>query len=535
MAHLDVHYIELILLLLLLSVAAFGALAQRIHTPYPIILVIAGLGLSLIPSMPHLALSPDVVFFVFLPPLLFAAAFRTSWRDFRYNLVSILFLAFGLVGFTVLGVSGIAHWLMPRFDWRLGLVLGAVVSTTDAIAATSIAKRLHLPQRITDVLEGESLMNDASGLLALEFTVGLVVSNQVPTLMGGTARLLWLVVSGIGIGLVVGRLIRWVEDYLDDAPIEITLSVITPYVAYLTAEAVGSSGVLATVACGLYLGRESAAYLSSKVRIESEAVWNTLGFVLNGIVFLLIGLQLQTILAGIHSLTVFQAVSYGLFFSCVVILLRLLWVYPGALVSFLVRRQFLHQHEDTPQPRMIFVVGWTGMRGVVALAAANALPETLENGAPFPERNLILFLTFCVIFVTLVVQGLTLPSLIKRLGLNEQENKDPEEAEARKTMLQEALSELKRQRKGHPEDTTGVYQDLERVYKRRLALVKVDEEEDGYTQAQYEQYRSVTQQLRQTEKTVLIRLRDRNTIGDELFRKLQNELDLLEARAESRR
>jgi CPA1 family monovalent cation:H+ antiporter len=289
--HSTIQDVELLLILLLVCVVGFGALAIRLKVPYPILLVIGGLALSFVPGIPRFDLHPDFIFLGVLPPLLFAAAFATSWRDFRYNLVSIAFLAFGLVGFTVFGVALISQWILPGFDWRLGLVLGAVVSTTDAIAATSIGRRVGLPQRLIDVLEGESLINDASGLLALEFTVALVVTGQTPTMLEGGGRLLILVVGGVAVGLILGKLVDWVERRIDDAPIEITISLVTPYVAYLGAESIHSSGVLAAVACGLFLGRRSATYFSSTVRIEAWAFWNTLTFVLNGVVLIIFGVD----------------------------------------------------------------------------------------------------------------------------------------------------------------------------------------------------------------------------------------------------
>ena len=261
----SVHAVELVFLLLLLFVVAFAALARKIQVPYPIVLVIAGLILGFIPGIPHISLSPDVIFLVVLPPLLYAGAWFTSWRDFSYNIVSILFLAFGLVGFTVWGVAEAANYSFAPFDLRLGVVLGAVVATTDAIAATSIAKNLGLPQRIVDILEGESLVNDATGLLALEFGVAMVVRGETPTVLNGAIRLIWLVGGGIIVGLLIALLIERVERYLDDGPIEITLSIMIPYAAYLAAEYAHSSGVLAVVACGLYLGRrETAAFLPQR-------------------------------------------------------------------------------------------------------------------------------------------------------------------------------------------------------------------------------------------------------------------------------
>src|SRR5579859_619924 len=251
----DIRTIELLFLLLLLFIIAFGQLARRIGTPYPIVMIIGGLLLGLIPAVPRFTLDPDLIFLVVLPPLLYASAWATSWRDFRLNLVSILFLAFGLVGFTVVGVALVTPKVLPGFDWRLALVLGAVVAPTDAIAASSIAKRIGLPSRIVDVLEGESLINDATGLLALQFAIAIVVSRMVPTVSGSLLTLAWLTVGGIGLGLLIGWVVYSVERHIDDGPIEIALSILTPYAAYFIADAVHASGVLAVVACGLFLTR----------------------------------------------------------------------------------------------------------------------------------------------------------------------------------------------------------------------------------------------------------------------------------------
>src|SRR5262245_56813130 len=283
----NIHAMEIVLLLLLFFVVAFAELARRIKTPYPIVLVLAGLLLSFIPGIPPVRLNPDAIFFVVLPPLLYSAAWLTSWRDFSHNLVSISLLAFGLVTFTVIGVAAVAQWIFDGFDWRMGVVLGAVVSTTDAIAATSIAKRLGLPQRMVDILEGESLVNDASGLLALEFGIAMVVRGETPTVASGFARLTYLIVVGLALGLIIARVVEWFERRIDDGPIEIAISVLVPYVAYLAAESVRASGVLAVVACGLYLSRRSAQFFSPGVRIQAYAVWNSFTFILNGLVFVL--------------------------------------------------------------------------------------------------------------------------------------------------------------------------------------------------------------------------------------------------------
>lgn len=529
----DIHAVQLVFLVLLLFVVIFAALARKLQTPYPIVLVIAGLLLSFVPGTPKIALNPDVIFLVVLPPLLYSAAWLTSWREFRYNLVSILMLAFGLVAFTVAGVAAAAHWLFAGFDWRLGCVLGAVVAPTDAIAATSIAKRIGLPQRIVDLLEGESLVNDASGLLALEFALAMVVEGRTPTLMSGAIRLIFLICVGLAIGLVIGLVVEWIEQRIDDGPIEIVLSILTPYAVYLAAEAVHASGVLAVVACGLYLSRHSSHFFSANVRLQAWAVWDSLTFVINGLVFVLIGLQLPQVLAGIRDYSVRELLLYGALFSAIVIALRLLWMFPGARLAQLIRTRVLGQRYARPSAKQVFVVGWTGMRGVVALAAAMALPETLADGREFPRRNLIVFLTFSVILVTLVLQGLTLPPLIRALGLAGAGGGDhaEEEGEARRIITSAALAHLEDVRGQDLPDFTAVYDDIARRYARRLAsLSKESEDSDGMSNKELQRYRTVLAELLRLERKTAVRLRNEGRINDEVLRKIEHELDLSETR-----
>jgi len=526
-----IHGAQLILLLLLLFVAAFAALARKLQTPYPIVLVIAGLLLGFVPGIPKVTLDPDLIFLVVLPPLLYAAAWVTSWRDFSHNLVSIAMLAIGLVGFTVLGVAEAGPWLFHGFDWRVGFVLGAAVATTDAIAATSIAKRIGLPKRIVDLLEGESLLNDATGLLALEFAVAMVVHGQNPTVGSGLLRLLYLSAAGIGSGLILAWVAEWFERRIDDGPIEIAVSILVPYAAYLTAEEIHASGVLAVVAAGLYLGRKSSQFFSPRVRLQAHAVWDSLTFILNGFVFVLIGLQLPSVLAGVSELNTGRLILYGVVFSVLLILLRILWIFPGAYVAYYIRTHLLHQNEKRPGVFQIFVVGWTGMRGVIALAAAMSLPQTVGDGSPFPHRDLIVFLTFCVILVTLVFQGLTLPPLIRLLGLAETSGHNCEEQEAQRLVLQAAQARLEDLRRNDPSGFAEVYDDLEQHYKHRLASVsELNQEQDKANAEHYFKYLDLSRTLLEVERHAALRLRDEGRITDEALRELEYEQDLSEAR-----
>jgi monovalent cation/hydrogen antiporter len=526
-----IHHLELTLLLLVLLVAGLATLAQRFKIPYPIVLFIGGVVLSLVPHLPRVALNPDVVFLVVLPPLLYVGGFNTSWRDFQKNLVSILMLAFGLVGFTVVGIALGTGWLIPGFDYRLGAVLGAVVSTTDAIAAGAIAKRLGLPRRIVDVLEGESLVNDASGLLALQFAVALVVAGQRPPPGLAMLELMWLISGGVSVGLLAAFLIHRVSLNITDSPVEITLSLATPYMAYLAAEGIHASGVLSAVVCGLYLGRKNSEILSINARLDSSAVWKTLEFGLNGLVFILMGLQLPLILSGIHNLSGGQLARYGATFAILVIALRIVWVYPGAVIAYWIRHNLLHQEGPKPTGKQIFIVGWTGMRGVLSLAAAISLPTVLRDGSPFPQRNVIIFLTFCVIFATLVLQGLTLPAVIRKLGLSAGSTLNMEEQQARLLILNTVLDYLKDLANGSKPEHATIYEDMIRHYGGRVTLIEAggqEKPEQEIALARYE--RNLTQELRALERSTAVILRNEDRINDELLRVIERELDLSEAR-----
>jgi CPA1 family monovalent cation:H+ antiporter len=520
-----IHAVQLVLLLMLLFVAAFAVLARRLETPYPIILVIGGLLLGFVPGIPTITLNPDLIFLVVLPPLLFSAALVTSWRAFSYNLVSIAMLAFGLVGFTMLAVAKAGPWLFSGFDWRIGLVLGAVVATTDSIAATSIARRIGLPKSIVDVLEGESIVNDATGLLGLEFATAIVVGGQNPSVGYSLVRLLFLTCAGIGTGLALGRIVEWFEHRIDDGPIEIAISILVPYAAYMTAEAIHASGVLAVVAAGLYLGRKSSEFLSPRVRLESRAVWTSIEFILNGFVFVLIGLQLPSVLAGVSELSPARVILYGALFSVFLILLRLVWTFPGFYAASFIRRHVLRQNEKRPRAGEVFVVGWTGMRGVLALAAAIALPDTLANGSPFPHRDLIVFLTFSVILVTLVFQGLTLAPLVRMLGLSQAPDPGHDEQKARRLVIEATLERLEELRRRDPSGSTELYDDLGRHYQHRLASVH-GEEENAAGSEQYFQYLELSGALFDVERQTALRLRDEGRISDEALRAMEHELDL---------
>jgi Na+/H+ antiporter len=532
------HTLQIIVLFLLFVVTVFAAVAQRLKLPYPILLTLVGTAIAFLPHVPRVRLDPDLIFVIFLPPLLYAAAWQTNVREFKRNIVSIAMLALGLVAFTVIGVAVFSDHFITALDWKSGLVLGAVICTTDAISATAIAKNIGLPQRIVDILEGESLLNDATGLLALEFGLDLLLRDHLPTLASGSLRLLWLIGGGIGIGIVVGRITRWFERFIEDGPLEMALSLIVPYTAYLAGEQIHASGVLAVVACGLYLTRHSAQFFSPQARLQVTGAWASLNFILNGMIFVLIGLQLPYVLGSIQQYSQWTLLKYGLAFSVVLILLRLIWMFPAAIISGFVRRR-LHQHLPAIAPRELFLIGWTGMRGVVALAAAFSLPVTLGDGSAFEQRNLIVFLTFCIIFVTVVVQGLTLSPIIRALHLDGYPPGCNEEVEARRTVLEEMVAYLtsKESEARSSTDRHG-YEDLLHRYRDRLEALTGSEPnqtrpapgESQPTPDPFEYRRHIQREAIQRERSILLRLRDNGAIGDDVQRRLERDLDLSETR-----
>ena len=529
----NLHAVETVILLLLVLVAAFAAMASRLKVPYPIVLVLAGLGISFVPHMPHVPLDPDIVFVIFLPPLLYASAWALSWREFRRNGMVIGLLAVGLVGFTVWGIAEFSDRFITALDWKAGFLLGAVVATTDAIAATSIAKAVGLPRRIVDILEGESLLNDATGLLALEIGLALLFTGESPTVGGGLLRLLYLVLGGGVIGLVIGIVVGWLERFIDDGPVELVVSLVVPYAAYLAGEKAKASGVLAVVVSGIYLSRKSTEFFSPSVRLQVQGAWQALTFMLNGLVFVLIGLPLPYVLAGIHGrYGMGTLVFYGAVFSAMLILLRLVWVFPAMKFASFVERRWMGHKEEPLGAREVFVVGWTGMRGVLALAAAISIPEVLGDGRPFAARNLIVFLAFCVILVTLVLQGLTLPALIRRLGLAGATGMDPEEKEARRIVLAAAIRFLEQDRKRIGAEAEHLYDEVTHRYRHRLAAVATGAEEsvDGMDGDTYARLRSIAEEALQAERRTLIELRDKGRIGDDVLRTLEREMDLAESR-----
>ena len=530
-------HVQSLLLGLLCFIAVFAGTARRLGVPYPIMLVIAGLLLSLVPGVPHIGLSPDVVFLIFLPPLLYSAAWTLSWQEFVKNLISISWLAFGLVVVTVATVAFTAGQYLPGFDWKAGFLLGAVVAATDPIAATATARRLGLPQNITHLLEAESLVNDGTGLLALQFGLAILIQGRAPGVVEGTGRLIYLVGGGVGIGVVIGGVVAWFEKWVDDGPVEIIISLLLPYFTYLAGSSMHASGVLAVIACGMVMSRQSATFLTGSVRLQLDAVWDALTFVMNGIVFVLIGLQLPYVLSEIHGFRPWRLIAYGAGFSGFLIALRLSWVFVvryGRYLSSLGLTKDAEARAQVQKPKVkeVFLVGWTGLRGVLSLTAAVALPEVLPNGVRFPQRSMIIYLAFSVILTTLVLQGLTLPALIRLLKFVDSGDQIREEEETRRIILVRALEALERSRiKGGPA-TVEVFQDLEALYESRLASLPKRKagRKNRTAEVLYQQRKSAALEAIGVEREALAELYAEGAANDETVKMLQRELDLAESR-----
>jgi Na+/H+ antiporter len=522
------HVIELVLSLFV-AVAALAYFASRLRVPYPIFLVIGGLALGFIPNLPRVTLDPDVVFVLFLPPILYHAGIMTSWRDFKANRASIGLLAIGLVLFTTALVAVTTHYLMGM-SWASGFVLGAVVSPPDAVAATAIMSKMRIPRRIITILEGESLVNDATALVAYQLAV-LAVARGHFSMADGTLRFIWVSVGGVSVGLLAGLVMAWVRPRLRHDGIEGLVSLLTPYIAYLPAERLGVSGVLAAVVAGMYMARRLPAIMASHTRLRLYAVWDALIFLLNGLIFILIGLQLPAVLEHLRATRAQHVVRHALLICVIVIVLRIVWVYAvtlGARWAF----KSLRKREPTPPPASVFLVAWTGLRGIVSLAAALAIPLTIANGrSPFPDRDMIIFVTFAVILVTLVVQGLSLPLIIRVLKLSDDGSEHREEMRARYEAVHAAISRLDALvllGEATPDAVDRVRADLS-VQARWLRGQITGLVEDG------EELTCATHEAAQREalfaqNQMVVKLRDDGVIGDEVMRRVQAELDLEGAR-----
>ncbi len=519
---------ESIFLLLLLFIAVFAGAARRLRVPYPILLTIIGGILGTLPIFPNIALEPNLVFFVFLPPLLFAAGWQLSWREFQANLNRILRLAVGLVVFTIVVLIAGRHWLLPGFDWQSALLLGAIIGATDAIAATAIARRLGLPRRIVDILEAESLANDGTGLLAFQFSLGILLSGHTPTIIEGVGKLVYLSGAGVLIGVAIGYIVSKLERWIDDGPIEIVVSLLICYAVYIVAQSLHASGVLAVIACSMLMSRQSHHFMSPRVRLQFAAVWDVMTFVLNGIVFILIGLQLPLVRSQLSGIGTWRLLETGAVFSISVVLLRLVWIFAETYAVYWYSRWRRNTHDAPPRSSELLVLSWGGMRGVLSLAAAFSVPYFLANGARFEQRSMIVYLTFCLIVTSLVLQGLTMPFIIRLMAIDSTDDEEREERQARRMLIEEALRYLNRRRVRERFGAAAVREMLS-MYERRLRALPTEDLEGGDEAVSRMQRDALILEILKVEREALIRIRNDAAISDDVARSIQRDLDLLES------
>jgi Na+/H+ antiporter len=512
---------ELVLFGLLLAVAVLAVLARWIRVPYPILLVLGGSALGFAPGLPDISLDPDLVLLIFLPPLLYSAAFFANLHELRRNVGSISLLAVGLVVVTMGAVALVAHEIVG-LSWAVAFTLGAVVAPTDAVAPVAIVRRLGVPRRIITVIEGESLTNDWTALVLYRFAVAAVVSGSFSLAEAGPKFLL-TGLGGLAIGLLVGHAIAWVRFRLDDPPTEITIALLTGYAAYLPAEELGFSGVIAAVTVGVYMGSQTSRLTTPTVRMQGFAVWEIIQFLLNAFLFVLIGLQLPAVLDGLQARSTGELIGYAILVGVVVIVVRAVWLF--AFTS-------LQRRPRIPR-RQVAVIAWSGMRGGVSLAAALAIPLTIDGGSAFPDRDLVIFLTYAVIFATLVLQGLTLPGVVRLLGLEEDGLDREEEVHAR---IQTALRARERVEELSGEEwvnaDTAVR--LRGLYEWRHRRFSAQADGDG---SEYDErsaaYQRLQREILAAERQTLLELRNQGRITDDVMRRVERDLDLEESRLET--
>jgi monovalent cation/hydrogen antiporter len=521
--------IELVLGLLL-AVAGLAVLARKLQIAYPILFVIGGLALGFVPGLPTLHLKPELVFVLFLPPLLYPAAFFTPWRDFRANLGPILRLAIGLVLLSTVVVAWFAHRFFG-LPLAAGFVLGAIISPPDAVAATAITQGLRVPRRIVTILDGESLVNDATSFTAYKFAVAAVMTGAF-SLAGASVKFVVVVIGGIIAGLAAGWVVSFVQRRLDDPPVQTTLSLLTPYATYLLAERMQVSGVLAVVVAGLYVGWRAPEVLTSRMRLVAYSVWSMVVFILNGFIFILIGLELPEVVHSLSGRSLGQAIGLSALVVALLILVRIVWFFSSTFAAKLMRHD---SRCRLPRPgwRQLLLMSWAGMRGVDSLAAALALPFVTKSGDPFPERGLIVFITFGVILGTLVLQGLSLSPLISWLKIVDDHSLEEEERQARLKANQAALAKLAEIAKSYKVDES-VLERLRAEYEDRIQ--QLSGREDGSDHKKLSlfsaEYEELSKEILGEERRTILQLRNERVINDHVLRRIQRDLDLAEARME---
>lgn len=526
------HEDLLLILGLLLVVMLLVMIAQRIKIAYPIFLVLAGLGIGLIPGVPVLKLDPDIIFLIFLPPLLYEAAWYTSWNDFWKWKRTIGLLAFGLVFLTSLVVAFASHALIPGFTLAMGFLLGGIVSPPDAIAATTVLKGLKVPKRTLAMLEGESLINDASSLIVFRFALAAVMTG-VFSMQEASEQFFLVAGMGIVVGVAGAHVFYAIHRFLPTTPaIDAALTVMTPYILFLSAEHFHYSGVMAVVSGGLFMSfRSHEIFKTGTTRINMTGVWNTLIFVMNALVFVLIGLELPDIIDGLGETSLMDGIKYGLIISLIVIVVRLVWIYPVAHIPRWLSKKV--RQDPTPGWKNPLIIGWAGMRGVVSLATALSIPVMMNEQSAFPQRNLILFITFVVIFVTLVFQGLTLPLIIKLIKIGEIDHILPsheQQAGIQMRLGHLAINRLDEKYKSHLENNNLV-DNLKKSLKNDIKMHEShlnSLEMCSNRQNDLKEYHAIVLDIFEMQRKELFKMKREKQFSDDEIRKAESQLDLNE-------
>lgn len=514
-----------LILICLVAVALLALVGRKIRVPYPILLTCGGVLLALVPGLPAIQLEPNLVFNLFLPPLIYPAAVFTSWRDFRSNLQPILFLAIVLVLVTMIVTAYLFHGLVG-LPLAVGFVFGAIISPPDAVAALAVTQNLRVPRRIIVILEGESLINDATAFIAFRFAVAAAMTGSF-SLARASEQFLLVAAGGICVGIAVGWLATQVQKRLDDPPVQTMFSLLTPYVAYFSGEAVHVSGILAVAIAGIYYGWRSPRVLSGRMRLQAVPVWEMLVFILNGVLFMLIGLQLPRVIESLAPGSVTQAAKMAILVVAVIVLVRFAWIFGTSLLPRLVSGK-RHARKRIPWQQNA-LIAWTGMRGADSLAGALAIPFALPSGQPFPGRDLILLLTFCVIFATLVLQGLSLAPLVGWLEVVDDHVTDKEERLARLKANEAALArldELESSNGARPETV----ERLRVEYEDRIRQLRIEAPEESVRRLYSRDFEELACEVLQTERDTIIALRNEEAINDQALRRIQHDIDLAEAR-----
>jgi CPA1 family monovalent cation:H+ antiporter len=522
---------ELLIAGLLVAVAGFSALARMLAVPYPIVLVIGGALLGFIPGMPEIRLNPNIVLVVFLPLLVYGAAFFANLTNIRSNLRPVTLSSIGLVLATMAAVAVVAHAVIDGLPWGAAFALGAIVSPTDPLAGAAIMRRLELPRRLVNGIEAEGLFNDATALVAYKVAVGVVVGGTFSFLDAGW-RFLAGAAGGVAIGLAVGWVVAELRARTSDAQTSVTISLFSGYASFIPANAIGASGVLAAVTTGLYMGIRGPSIIPARIRLQGNFVWEMLDFVLNASLFVLVGLQLRGVVDRLGTVPAGKLVVYAIAVSASAIVIRLVWFFTVPYVIRLLDQR-PSQVARRVGPRGRLVLAWAGTRGAVSLAAALALPFTTDAGAPFPARDLIIFLTYAVIFATLVIQGLSLPWLIRALGITSAGEDGDEEIRARLVAAKAALAELDdlEQEEWTREDTIERLRAAYEYRKRRFAAQAGRIEDDGYEDRSLA-YQQVVQLVLAAQREALVRSRNSGEISNETMNHVIRDLDLEESRLE---